>query len=81
MWLTITSHDYRARQREWQRQAVVIHSLGAEIAGVQRERITLEQRNALSSSEYGHYGVINQGSHPERRFHCKISCRGKLELR
>lgn len=80
LWLAMTPHDYTARQREWQRQAVVIHSLGAEIAGVQRERITLEQRSALSNSEYRHYGVINQGSHPERRLNCKILCRGKLEL-
>lgn len=76
----MTSHDHTSQQWEWQHQAVVIHSLSTEIASVQRKRITFEQRNVLSHREYRHYRVINQGSHPESRFNCRISCRGKPEL-
>lgn len=76
----MAQNDYVSQQCEWQHQAVVIHSLGTESASVQRKRITFEQRNALSNREYRHYRVINQGSHPERRFNCRISYRGKLEL-
>lgn len=80
LWLRMTSHSYATQRCEWQHQAVMIHSLGTEIASVQRKRITFEQRNALSNREYRHYRVINHGSHPESRFNCRISCRGKLEL-
>lgn len=75
--LRMASHDHTSQQWEWHHQAVVIHLFDTEIASVQRKRIIFVQRNVFSHRDYRHYRVINQGSHPESRFNCRISCRGK----